>query len=112
MKEFPKSLKIFGYEYSVTVDADRNKEHGASARGSANAYYQKIWIDGAQPFEGMKSTLLHEIIEAINDHFTLDLKHPVICTLETALYQVLKDNDLHFGTSDETGNEQEERLRP
>jgi hypothetical protein len=96
MREIPKKLRIAGYDYEVILDEDRNKDHGVSARGSCNAFYQKIWLDGSQPFEGLKTTLLHEILEAVNDHYEMGLNHHTICSLETVLYQVLKENRLVF----------------
>jgi len=52
------------------------------------------------------STLLHEIIEALNYHLELKLEHNQITSLEAGLYQTLKDNNLErisdfFGDGDE-----------
>jgi len=41
-----------------------------------------------------ETTLIHEIFEAINFLFEIDLEHNKISTLEAAWYQVLKDNFL------------------
>ena len=57
---------------------------------------QKIIIDSSLPEDKKQETLLHEIIEALNGYFSLDLDHEVITTLGFGLYQVLKDNKLHF----------------
>ena len=93
----PLRLKILGYDYEVIIEPNRNRDHGIPQSGSCNPYYQKIWIDGDdRPSDGMPSTLLHEILEAINDHLSLKLEHNVIASLESALYQVLKDNKLVF----------------
>lgn len=43
---------------------------------------------------------LHEILESINSQFELRLPHPTLETLSSALYQVLKDNKLHFDGTD------------
>lgn len=42
------------------------------------------------------STLLHEIIEALDMNLGLGLEHKQIVGLEAGLYQVLKDNKLVF----------------
>lgn len=40
------------------------------------------------------STIIHEVIEAINGLYELELEHRDITTLSETLYQVLTDNDL------------------
>ncbi len=53
-------------------------------------------IDGRQSEKGQRSSILHEIIEALNYHLELDLKHSVIAQLEAGLFQVLEDNPTLF----------------
>ena len=43
------------------------------------------------------ATLLHEVVEVINEENELKMKHRVIQTLATQLFQVLKDNPGVFG---------------
>lgn len=57
---------------------------------------QKIIIDESLPQDKKEETLLHEIIEALNGYYSLNLEHDVITTLGFGLHQVLKDNKLHF----------------
>lgn len=57
---------------------------------------QKIVIDESLPQDKKEETLLHEIIEALSGYYSLNLDHEVITTLGFGLYQVLKDNKLHF----------------
>jgi hypothetical protein len=39
-----------------------------------------------------QSTLIHEIIEAINFHLQLRIRHEVVSALETGIYQTLVNN--------------------
>lgn len=90
----PKKIKIAGYEYDVIVEENRASERGANSPASIVMTHQKMWIDGSQSKEQQESCLIHEVIEAINYHYELELPHRSITVLETAIYQVLKDNNL------------------
>lgn len=88
-----KILNILGKEYEVFFK-DRTADDGVGTKGTFLGYKQKIWIDLQCAPQEQKSTLLHEIIEAINWMTDLDLSHQTISTLETALFQVLESNGL------------------
>ena len=78
-------MKILGYTYQVEiVDSD--------AMGRFQARRQRLQIASDLAGDGKLSTLLHEIIEAINYHLGLNLPHRTIMALEAGLYQVLADN--------------------
>lgn len=89
----PKQLKICGYNYEVILE-DRKYKRGTDTAASCNSGQQKIWIDTNQCQEEQESSLIHEVLEAFNYHFEFGFDHKVISTLETSLYQVLKDNGL------------------
>lgn len=82
-------LKILGYEYAVER---REDVHAMDAFGKMNAKAQTIPIASDLAEEQAISTILHEIIEALNYHLDLKLKHDTIMRLESGLYQVLTDN--------------------
>ena len=90
--KLPKKLNILGYVY--TVDVNDEKKTGNSNLGNHWGSENKIWINSNQCQIMRESCLLHESIEAINYHLGLKLDHNVICKLETALYQLLKENKL------------------
>ncbi len=92
--KLPLSLKIAGYRYGVVYEAHRSRDRGTENPATCNSHVQTIWIDTDQHREGQESSLIHEIIEALDYHYELKLSHQTIATLETALYQVLKDNEL------------------
>ena len=83
-------LKILGYKYTVIEHDDRDTAN--SNQGSHWASQGRIYINKNQTEEQKVSTLLHEILEAIDYHLELKLKHEQINRLETIFYQVLKDN--------------------
>ena len=92
--KIPKKVKIGGHWYKVLLRKNRERQDGSSSLGSENSRFNNIWIDGNQAITQQESTLLHEIIEAINYLNHLSLGEKEISVLETNLYQVLKDNKL------------------
>ncbi|KWT87645.1 MAG: hypothetical protein H7843_15775 [Nitrospirota bacterium] len=90
----PKKLIIGGLEYRVElVDPSFSKEQ----LGQIDLIKGIIKINKEITRERQESTLLHEIIEAINDQYQFQLEHEKIQGLEATLYQVLKDNNIYFG---------------
>jgi len=90
----PEKLKIFGHDYVVMMhDQD---EVGNYHLGTHIHRSTEILINRSQSKTQMESTLIHEIIEALNVYQELNLKHDQVVRLETGLYQVLKDNKLDF----------------
>lgn len=94
-KWLPTKLKILGHNYEIVYHDDRDT--GNSALGTQWEKYLKLWIKSDQARTKMESTLLHEVIEAINSELALELDHSMICRLEAGLYQVLRDNKLWIG---------------
>jgi len=90
--KIPKKLNILGHTYTIEF-RNREKDDTVFQTGACNLHYNKIVIDKHQCQQSKESTLIHEIIEAINYHQQLDLEHNKICLLETGIYQVLKDNN-------------------
>lgn len=82
-------MKIYGYEYTVkrneTID-------DMEAFGDFRAKNQTIRIASDLCAEQALSTLLHEILEAINYHNQLKLEHSAIMVLEVGIYETLKAN--------------------
>ena len=82
-------MKILGYTYAVQfVGADSMD----GAMGRFYARQQRIEIASNMAPDGQRSTMLHEVIEALNYHLALNLPHRTIMALEATLYQVLTDN--------------------
>ena len=84
----PDNIKIGGVRYKI-IPAESNviDSSGKVVFGSA-----VIHIDETLQYDMALATLLHEVIEVINEENELKMKHRVIQTLATQLFQVLKDN--------------------
>jgi hypothetical protein len=89
----PKKLKIAGYTYEIKI-GDLIKTEGSTKPAYTHSRWQKIVIAKDQHKEEIESSLIHEILEAIDYHYSLKMDHDKLMTLETALYQVLTDNKL------------------
>ena len=92
--KIPETIKISGHIYTVKIVTDRIAQDGSHNPASSWQKNNTIWIDGAQCQQRQETSLMHEILEMIDYDFGLKFEHNVINTLETALYQVLKDNNL------------------
>ena len=86
-----KQLNICGHDYKLFFK-DMKKEEADDNSGYCVVSGNKIVINKELPLSQQESTIIHETIEAINFLFELNLEHNKIMTLETALYQFLKDN--------------------
>lgn len=91
----PNTVKIGGKNYDVVL-RDRLKEDGLDRLGSILFGQQKIVIDSGLVLEAQEQTLIHEIIEGINDCNELNMTHRLISILGEQIYQVLKDNKLEL----------------
>ena len=85
----PDKLTICGFTYEIKI-VDRVDDE--SSLGSCNVGAQLILINELAQGKMKLCTLIHEIIEAINYHYGVDLKHRQITALDHALLQVIVDN--------------------
>jgi hypothetical protein len=92
----PKTINILGFEYEVRLHDICDKERDGGYFGYCDHHRLRITINNKAAPQQQEATLLHEILEAINQHNELNMPHNVIQTLETSLYQVLKENDIDF----------------
>lgn len=94
-KDFPKTLRIGGFDFSVILtdpdDIDSNM-------GEFEKEKNRIRIADIISEDLQDSALIHEMIEALNYIYELNLDHNVITSLEGGFYQFLKDNPLWFKT--------------
>lgn len=88
--KIPEKVKIGGHEYTCKTAPFLGRDHSASGRSCGNSL--EIEIEETLPQQNKESTLIHEILEQINYRYELDLPHEKISILETALYQVIRDN--------------------
>jgi len=91
--KLPKEIKIGGLVYKIE-EKDLRITEVENNSGYCRVNDEKIVINSELTENVKESTLLHEIIEAINFNHQLELPHSTIMTLEATLYQVIKDNKL------------------
>lgn len=87
-----KKLKIMGHEYKVKHCKDLIKKNNAI--GYINFNKTTIWISTEISESRKRESILHEIIEALNCHMDLKLKHSVIVRIAEGMLVVLRDNGL------------------
>ena len=82
-------MKILGYDYKI---AKRLDAITLDAFGLCTWHNRILQIASDLAPSWDAEITLHEIIEALNYHLQLDLKHPVITSLEAGLNQVFAAN--------------------
>jgi hypothetical protein len=91
-------MKIFAYNIAV----DRNgTQDEIGAFGKFLPKVMKIQIANDLCQQQAESTLLHEIVEAVNTIMKLDLGEQAIMILEASFYQILTENGIDLS---ELGN--------
>jgi len=90
-----KLLKILGYIY--TLDASKSIDDMGGNVGFCDLDKKLMRVANDVDKDVRNSTLLHEIIEAINYHLELNLEHHKIMALEVGLHQTLTDNGVDLG---------------
>ena len=87
------SIKVLGYNYSI-LQANTLEGIPSDSFGGCDFAKGVIYCSKNLPGNLQESTLIHEILEALNYHLELGLKHRQITALEAGLYQVLKENGI------------------
>lgn len=83
-------INVMGYTYTVDLSQKLDDMHGNV--GYCDFDKKTLQVANDVDTDVIESTLLHEIIEAINYHLELNLEHPQIMGLEVCLHQILVDN--------------------
>ncbi len=92
----PTALKVLGHEYQVRYDP-RLLAKTNGQPGEVNFYLNEITLDDSLPESSRGETLLHELLEVLNNRLDLGLGHGLITVLSEVLHQVLRENELQFG---------------
>ena len=89
--KIPKKLKIGSHVYNV-----EHVDRGETDLGLCSPVKNEIIINSNPgiSLSQQESTLIHEILEAIDYNYQLELNHKQITIISEAYYQVLKDNKL------------------
>ena len=92
----PTKIRILGQQWSVLWQPHLAGSDGKALLGLMDDETNTITLRSNLRPNQMASTFLHEIIEALVASCDLKINHSTIATLESGLYQVLKDNKLDF----------------
>jgi len=87
-----KKLNILGYTY--TIDMTKALEEMEGNVGFCDFDNLQLRVANDVPHGVKCSTILHEIIEAVNYHLEIGLKEPQIKQLEVGLFQSLESSDV------------------
>ncbi len=80
----PKEIEVNGMSIEIIMEEELLRRKDSS--GQFDPMKMKIYIDPALCPAQQKVTLVHEVIEAINHLYDMDLEHHKICLLEAALF--------------------------
>jgi hypothetical protein len=86
----PTKIKISGTTYTIEPVSQLRADDDCSGR----ALFTRgvIQLDDSMCADIANATLLHEVIEIINEENELKMSHRVIQSLATQIYGVVKDN--------------------
>jgi hypothetical protein len=98
-----KQLNILGYLY--TLDSSKKLSDMGGNVGFCSFDLKELVVANDVESDVRESTLLHEVIEALNYHLELKLKHNQIMALEVGLHQVLKDAGVDLSVLEKEGVE-------
>jgi hypothetical protein len=98
-----KKIKILGYSYSLDLTDKFEDMKGNVGVCDLDHHIIKIANDLGE--ETRNSTLIHELIEAINYHLELSLKHNQIMGLEVGFHRIFDDNGISLNSLCESKKE-------
>lgn len=90
----PKKVKIGWKEYKILEQPPDEAliDGGTICYGQVFYDRQEIYINKNYRKKHRKATLLHEVIHAIDEQYSIDLKEEQVVSLTHGLMSVLKDN--------------------
>lgn len=84
-------IKIAGYQVGILVS--NTILANESRLGDYSPFEQKIRLAEGLTSQQKEETLIHEVLEAINDIYELGLEHDEqLCKLSVAIHQIVVDN--------------------
>ena len=89
------NLQILGKEFTVSVERSNNIDVWTQedrTLGCCLASRGLILLNPDQSEESINCTLLHEIIEAVNEMLELGLEHRQITGLDAGIYSAIKSH--------------------
>ena len=90
-EDWRRQVKIFGIEYEIRYVEDLED---VGFEGTSSSVQRVLRLSKGASYERTASTLVHEIIEIINNHLELELPHHAISCLETGIFDALHSNGI------------------
>jgi len=94
--KIPRTIKIGGKKIKVRIVDEGVLSDTSAAEWDGNRYIISIVNAPDASPDRMNEAFLHEIVEAINQFYELNLPHWKLNIVGELLYQILKDNKLDF----------------
>ena len=91
-------LNILGYSY--VLDVSKNLEEMDGNVGYCNFDRKELQVANDVDTDVRRSTIIHEIIEALNYHLGIGLQESQVKQLEVGLHQVLSENGVDLSPID------------
>lgn len=91
----PDTIKVLGHNYAVVYDPKLLAKSNGNP-GEVNYFLNEIVLSDEVPDSSRNETLIHEILEVLNNRLQLEIPHNTITVLSEGLYQTLRDNGLQF----------------
>lgn len=89
--KIPGKIKVLYKEYTVEETANLH-DNGGDLYGQIHYLSEKIFLNVDASEEQKKSTLLHELIHALDEMYDIRLKEKQVKKLGNAFYMLQKDN--------------------
>lgn len=89
--KIPGKIKVLYKEYTVEETANLH-DNGGDLYGQIHYLPEKIFLNVDAKEEQKKSTLLHELIHAMDEIYSIGLKEEQVEKLGNAFYMLQKDN--------------------
>lgn len=89
--KIPGKIKVLYKEYTVEETANLH-DNGGDLYGQIHYLPEKIFLNVDAREEQKKSTLLHELIHAMDEIYSIGLKEKQVNKLGNAFYMLQKDN--------------------
>lgn len=89
--KIPGKIKVLYKEYTVEETVNLH-DNGGDLYGQIHYLPEKIFLNVDAREEQKKSTLLHELIHAMDEIYSIGLKEKQVKKLGNALYMLQKDN--------------------
>lgn len=83
------TISVLGIPHVVTIRPFKDEDDSVTSFGEADITTGEIFINSLHPSDRQIKTLVHEILEVLNEHLELGLNHKQITQLETGLYTSL-----------------------